>query len=246
MMIDFHCHILQGIDDGSHDTEESLALIQEENKQGIQTIILTPHFYAHRDRVDHFLTKREERYLALQSAMKEHHMETTTFYLGAEVYYFGGIGKAEMVEKLCIQGTDLLLLEMPFCQWTREMLDDIRGLIRTQKVTVILAHIERYFSFQKDKGIMNQILDLPVILQMNAGSFLAGSKFMDFEGKKKRRKCLELLDEPDYHILLGSDAHNMHARKPNLAAGRAVIAEKIGTDRLLEIDSLGERILCRD
>lgn len=45
-MIDVHCHILPGIDDGSRNTEESKALISEEMNQGINTIIFTPHFYA--------------------------------------------------------------------------------------------------------------------------------------------------------------------------------------------------------
>ena len=243
-MIDFHCHILPGIDDGSRDLDESLALIREENKQGIQTIVFTPHFYAHRDRVDHFLLKRDESSRALQSAMKEQNIRVNS-YLGAEVYYFSGIGKAEMVPQLCIRGTSLLLLEMPFCQWTKDMLDDVEQLIRRQKLTVILAHIDRYFSFQKDMGIMEKILALPVTLQINAGSLLAGKDFMDFAGKKKRKRCLALLED-DYAILLGSDAHNMKMRRPNLADGRAVIAEKIGTDRLEVIDCLGERMLGRD
>ena len=243
-MIDFHCHILPGIDDGSRDINESLALIREENKQGIQTIVFTPHFYAHRDRVDHFLLKRDESFRTLQSAMKEHNMGLHS-YLGAEVYYFSGIGKGEMVSRLCIQGTNLLLLEMPFCQWTKDMFDDVEQLIRRQKLTIILAHIERYFSFQKDTAVMERILALPVTLQINAGSFLAGKEFMDFSGKKKRKKCLALL-ESGHAVLLGSDAHNMKMRMPNLADGRTVISEKIGTDRLEEIDSLGERMLGRD
>lgn len=243
-VIDFHCHILPGIDDGSQNTDESLALIEEEIRQGIRTIVFTPHFYAHRDSVDHFLSVRSKSFHKLQSAMAEKNISLHT-YVGAEVYYFGGIGKAETVSQLCIQGTNMLLLEMPFCQWTKDMLADMKLLVHKKKFTVILAHIERYFDFQKDKGIMEQVLELPVILQINAGSFLAGAGLMDFAGKKKLKNCLALLRE-DFDILLGSDAHNMKTRLPNLAAGRAVIASKNGEDRLDAIDSLGERMLKHD
>lgn len=64
-MIDVHCHILPGIDDGSRNIEESKALISEEMNQGINTIIFTPHFYAQRDSVGHFLGKACKQLFAL-------------------------------------------------------------------------------------------------------------------------------------------------------------------------------------
>ena len=54
-MIDFHSHILPGIDDGSKNTQMSLAMIEEEKKQGVHTIVATPHFYADEDSVERFL-----------------------------------------------------------------------------------------------------------------------------------------------------------------------------------------------
>ena len=240
-MIDIHCHILPGIDDGSRNSKESEALISEEIDQGINTIVFTPHFYAQRESVDHFLKKREHSFSHLQSTVQFEKLNLTTF-LGAEVYYFGGIGKAEMVSALCIKETDILLLEMPFCQWTKSIYEDVKLLVMKKRLTVILAHVERYFQFQKDRTVMEQVLALPLIVQLNAGSLLEGDKLTDFAGKKKKKHCLSLLAE-DRDILLGSDAHNMTVRKPNLKMGRAVIAEKIGTDRLAEIDSLGERLL---
>ena len=240
-MIDVHCHILPGIDDGSRNTEESKALISEEMNQGINTIIFTPHFYAQRDSVGHFLEKRANSFSHLQSAVQFDKIGLKS-HLGAEVYYFGGIGKAEMVSELCVTGTDILLLEMPFGQWTKAVYEDVEQLVKKRKMTVILAHVERYFQFQKDSSVMEQVLALPLIVQLNAGSLLEGDKLTDFAGRKKKKHCLSLLAE-DRNILLGSDAHNMTVRKPNLKMGRAVIAEKLGTDRLAEIDKLGERLL---
>ena len=240
-MIDVHCHILPGIDDGSRNTEESQALISEEMNQGINTIIFTPHFYAQRDSVGHFLEKRANSFSHLQSAVQFDKIGLKP-HLGAEVYYFGGIGKAEMVPELCVTGTDILLLEMPFSQWTKAVYEDVEQLVKKQKLTVILAHVERYFQFQKDSSVMEQVLALPLIVQLDAGSLLEGDKLTDFAGRKKKKHCLSLLAE-DRDILLGSDAHNMTVRKPNLKMGIAVIADKLGSDRLVEIDKLGERLL---
>ena len=128
-MIDVHCHILPGIDDGSRNTEESKALISEEMNQGINTIIFTPHFYAQRDSVGHFLEKRANSFSRLQSAVQFDKIGLKP-HLGAEVYYFGGIGKAEMVPELCVTGTDILLLEMPFGQWTKAVYEDVEQLVK--------------------------------------------------------------------------------------------------------------------
>ncbi len=232
-MIDFHCHILYGIDDGSKSLEMSLEMIRQEAEQGVTDIVLTPHFYANHVKADAFLEKREKRYQALKEEVKQLYGDKIKLHLGAEVYYFGGIGKADIVPKLTIDGSDYLLLEMPFCQWTKDMLNDIKLLLEKQKKKLIFAHIERYIEFQKDKSIFEQVINLPVILQMNAGAFL---KLM------KRGKCIKLMKE-DYDFLLGSDAHNLETRVPNLKDGRAVIEKKLGQQRLLLIDELGERIL---
>ena len=239
-MIDVHCHILPGIDDGSRNTEESKALISEEMNQGINTIIFTPHFYAQRDSVGHFLEKRANSFSHLQSAVQFDKIGLKP-RLGAEVYYFGGIGKAEMVPELCVTGTDILLLEMPFGQWIKAVYEDVEQLVKKQKLTVILAHVERYFQFQKDSSVMEQVLALPLIVQLNAGSLLGGVKLTDFAGRKKKKQCLSLLSE-DRDILLGTDAHNMVSRKPNMEAGRAVVREALGAERLDRIDALGSRL----
>ena len=239
-MIDVHCHILPGIDDGSRNTEESKALISEEMNQGINTIIFTPHFYAQRDSVGHFLEKRANSFSHLQSAVQFDKIGLKP-HLGAEVYYFGGIGKAEMVPELCVTGTDILLLEMPFGQWTKAVYEDVEQLVKKRKLTVILAHVERYFQFQKDSSVMEQVLALPLIVQLNAGSLLGGVKFTDFAGRKKKKQCLSLLSE-DRDILLGTDAHNMVSRKPNMEAGRAAVREALGAERLDRIDALGSRL----
>lgn len=233
-MIDFHTHILPGIDDGSQNVEMSIRMLQEELKNGIDHVVFTPHFYADHDSIEHFLKRRGKSIEQLMAEIeRDEELSRMQYALGAEAYYFAGIGNAVDIRKLCISGTDILLLEMPFCQWTNVMYEDIVKLLRKQKLTIVLAHIERYIDFQKKKDVWNCIFELPVIAQMNAGPFTKWTS---------RSKVIRVAKERGT-ILLGSDAHNMDSRKPNLAAGRQIIEGKIGSRFLTKIDQTGRLLL---
>ena len=62
MIIDFHSHILPGIDDGSKDLGTSLEMLKISKEQGIDYMVATPHFHATRISISHFLEAREEAY----------------------------------------------------------------------------------------------------------------------------------------------------------------------------------------
>lgn len=231
-MIDFHTHILPGIDDGSQSLEESRRLLEESFLQGTGQLAATPHFYADDTSFERFLTRREESITKLLHA-REGFAETPMLCVGAEVYYFPGISRAERIPELCIRGTKLLLLEMPFAQWSEEMYREVKALLEKRKIQVILAHIERYYNYQKDRSVWQNMWKLPVYPQINAGSFL----------KRGRKKfCLDFIKKQG-HILLGSDCHNMEHRPPNLFAGRQVIEKKLGVSFLEEIDAFSAELL---
>ncbi len=150
----------------------------------------------------------------------------------AEVYYFPHMGEADILPRLCMEGGNLLLLEMPFVQWTESMYRDVERILRKQKLTVMLAHVERYWEFQRDKGVWNAVFDLPVYPQINAGSLL---RF------RSRGFVLKFL-RAGHQVLLGSDCHHSEYRPVNLAAGREVIRKKLGEGALKEMDLLGEEL----
>ena len=114
------------------------------------------------------------------------------------------------------------------------MVEDVKFLVQKRKLTLIIAHIERYYPFQKDKKYWEAVFDLPVYTQINTESFLSW---------RTRHRALGFLKSGDYEVILGSDCHNMKMRLPNLQEGRNVIACKLGAQYLQEIDALGERIL---
>ena len=81
-MIDFHTHILPGIDDGSSHVEESAAMLTALREQGADTVFLTPHFYPQESCLTDFLEKRAEAMEKLKPILTE---DMPTCRLGAEV-----------------------------------------------------------------------------------------------------------------------------------------------------------------
>ena len=88
-MTDLHTHILPGMDDGAPDVETSLAMLREEARQGVDTVVLTPHFYRDRERPEHFLARRARAADRLNSAIQalpgEERRAMPRLILGAEV-----------------------------------------------------------------------------------------------------------------------------------------------------------------
>lgn len=234
-MIDFHSHILPEMDDGSKDAKMSLAMLQMEREQGVTEVVFTPHFYAQQDTVAHFLKKREQSVSRLEAAAQQAGVELLPYHLGAEVYYFRNIGNADMIPELCIGDSGTILLEMPFCQWEKDVYVDVANLVRRQGIRVVLAHIERYYKLQKDKSVWNEIMDLPLECQMNAGPF---------QDWKRRRMCIGLLKQHEA-VLLGSDAHNLTSRCPNLKATCELLEAKVGAGYTARVDELARELLRR-
>ena len=241
-MIDFHTHILPGIDDGSRDIGMTEAMLREEMSQGTEVVVATPHFYAHRSSVGHFLEKRAAALEQTEKMMDAAGREAfPKLMVGAEVYYFEGMGRAQMLPQLTVKGTDTILVEMPFEQWTDQVLKDIEEIIRKQKLQVVLAHIERYVELQRDRSVWERVLDLPLTPQINAGSFTKKKSGL-FRTDKKWKFAMEFLaDNPG--TILGSDCHNLTERRPNLKEGREKIADNIGADALRSSDAAAKEAL---
>ncbi|MBQ6315437.1 MAG: hypothetical protein IJI11_07580 [Mogibacterium sp.] len=239
-MIDFHVHVLPGIDDGSRDIGMTMGMLEMEASQGVSHVYATPHFYAHRRSVQQFLERRER---ALDSVLEilSKRPELPGITAGAEVYYFRGMGKAEQLPELCIQGTDILLLEMPFDQWHEDAYRDLTEIIRRRDLHIVLAHVERYEALQKNREVWDMVMDLPLTIQMNAGSFIT-SLTSGLHARHTARFCLNMLQEHD-NCIIGTDAHNLSDRAPNLAEAMKLIEKKLGQSRLAQLDRYTEELL---
>lgn len=239
-MIDFHTHILPGIDDGSRDIEMTERMLGMEKEQGITHVYATPHFYAHRKSVQQFVERREGA-LARVRELLTRREDLPEITAGAEVYYFSGMGRAEQLPELCIQGTDILLLEMPFSQWHRDQLRDVEDIIRRRHLHVVLAHVERYEGLQKDRRVWDEIINMPLTIQMNASSFVTGLT-SGMHARHVSKFCFRMLADYD-NCIIGTDCHNLADRKPDLAEARKMIEKKAGSARLAQLDKYTETLL---
>lgn len=228
-MIDFHCHILPGIDDGSQSVEDSLQMIEAQSKQGIDTIIATSHFYADQRSPNEFLYRRRQSWQKLKEALPDN---APQILLGAEVLYFPGMSHTDELKKLCIEGTNILLLEMPFISWPEHMVREIHDLAATGKYSLLLAHMERYYFLQKS-SVWDELLDDGIQMQSNAEFFLPF---------RTRRKALNLLREGKIHIL-GTDCHNMGSRRPRMDEAMEMIRKRLGGEYIKELENNGKTFL---
>ncbi|MBQ9814773.1 MAG: capsular polysaccharide biosynthesis protein [Lachnospiraceae bacterium] len=240
-MIDFHTHILPGIDDGSRDIDMTEKMLRMEQSMGVSHIYATPHFYAHRRSIDYFLERRN-RALEKTRELLAKDPELPQITAGAEVYYFSGMGKAKQLDELCVEGTDILLLELPFAQWHSDVIRDIEDIMHKRGLRVVLAHLERYEAFQKDRHVWDCILDMPLTIQLNCEDIIDAGSF--FRRNHMHKTSMELLSRYD-EVIIGSDCHNLTDRKPNLADARAAIKKRCGAERLAQIDEYTEKLFKR-
>jgi len=229
MRIDFHTHLLPAIDDGSQSVAESLNMLDALRLQNVHCAVATPHFYSNKANLTDFLNQRDKAYEMLLSKCSQ---EMPKVIPGAEVAFFRGMGKAEDLTKLCIANTNALLIEMPFVQWGQSELSEIEKILN-RGILPVLAHIERYFPFQRDVSIFNEIINLPLYLQVNAEAMQM----------RRSRKFVFKLIENGFSVLLGTDCHNMKRRKPNMEEGRAAIAKAFGRSYLQSMDAVGADLL---
>ena len=242
-MIDFHTHVLPNIDDGSRSMDMSLAMLAEEYAQGVTEVVATPHFYAQDMSMEDFLERRDSALAKVKKKTTVSDSPYPTLRAGAEVYYFSGIGLADEVSMLTIEGTNTLLLEMPFSPWSSRVFENVEQLINRQNLTVVLAHVERYFGYQKNKSVWEKVFALPVIPQINSGSFIEKRRL--FRRDKTYEFCIEFARKAD-RLIIGSDCHNLSDRAPNLKTGRAALEAALGSGVLALADKTVREVLGKD
>lgn len=220
-MTDFHSHILPGIDDGCKNPEQSLEVLKMMAEQGIERVAATPHFYASHsgETPDEFLIRRNNAEQILREKIKDE-KGLPEIFCGAEVKYFRGMSGVEDLTKLTLQGTDLLLVEMPFSKWSGSEIKEVLSLNENLGVIPVLAHIERFFSYQKNLDWIYEFKDAGILMQMNA-EYILGT-FSSF-------KAMKLIKNHAVDFL-GSDTHNTTDRKPNLGPAISKISKKAGDE----------------
>lgn len=207
---DYHCHILPAFDDGAKNIEISNQMLDRMQEHGIENIVLTPHFYPHREKsVSGFLERREEAFRKIQN-------KNFRFYPAAEISVERGISELKNIEKLAVQNTNLILLELPFNNTGRWVIDEIHNIVCDTGLKPILAHIHRYTGFFS-KSNFNDIININAVMQINA------ELLETFSG----RRFLNNLIKSQKEIVFGSDAHNISDRKPDYRLIKRYIKKEV-------------------
>lgn len=201
-MIDFHTHILPGIDDGSRSYEESKKMLLEAKNAGVDKIISTSHYA-----LDCYEIPEYKRLELINELNDEEDLPKIT--LGSEIFItYNVIDLLKEYKASTINGTQYILLELPLKSYFPNLKDTINKL-KENNYKIIIAHPERYSCVQKNFNFLYELQELGILFQSNYGSILGiyGMK-AKFVMKKMLKKQLV--------SFLGSDVHRENTIYPKL------------------------------
>lgn len=200
-IIDMHCHILPGLDDGARTMEETLETLREAERQNVTGMILTPHFYPERyelapSRILGCLWRVRRECQARGIGIE--------LYPGQEcMYYSGLVEKLKKSQVLTLAGSLYVLIEFePECSF-RYLAGGLRE-IRQAGYIPILAHFERYACLFRE-GHLKELKNQGFLTQMNFDRLLEPDRL--FRKNQWRRLVKEGMVD-----FLGSDCHGTHYR----------------------------------
>ena len=197
-MIDIHSHLIYGVDDGSKTKEESIEILKDLSNNNVTDIILTPHYISETNYVSSKINNIK-KLKELKRELEENNININ-IYLGNEIYIDRNI--IELIEKneMCtLNNTEYLLIELPMSGVYPDYFDILNNLIN-EGCKVILAHPERYTTFQKDFNRILELNEIGVLFQCNVGSILG-------EYGKEAKKCIKKLFKNKLVSFMGTDIH---------------------------------------
>jgi len=220
-MVDLHCHLLPGIDDGPETLDESLALVRHALESGITKAVVTPHYLPGRyeNTLDHIRQSAQQfrgelvsRQLPLEIGF------AAEVRIGAEVLT---LVESEALPVLgSVDGYRVLLLELPDSHIVPGT-DKLLAWLLERKIRPLIAHPER------NKDVMRDIEKIGPFVEMGCWLQLTGGSLCGIFGLTCRERSLQLL-ERGWVKVIASDAHNMTARKPELEPARKAAEEIVG------------------
>jgi protein-tyrosine phosphatase len=235
-MLDLHCHILPGVDDGPATLEESLAVARFAVADGITNVVATPHCHRHirmtRERV---LPHVAEFNRALANADVR-----LAVLPGSEIQVFdSALYRREFEEgRYCHLGDGSLFTLLEFAWDARRYPADapeLVGWLRDRGMTPILAHPERYKFFRDDPAKLAAAVDAGAWTQVTVDSLLGN------HGELPQTFGTEILDR-FAPVVLATDAHRI-GRCSGLSAGYAWVAERFGLERERDLRERSARVL---
>jgi protein-tyrosine phosphatase len=203
-MIDIHSHLIFDVDDGSRSLEESINILSMMYEAGVTDMIITPHYIID----SKYMSSKEDNEDKLKQIKEELTKRNINMNLslGNEIFIDNKIFEYLKDNKVStLNNTKYILVELPMSGIYEGYQDILYSLVH-KGYKVILAHPERYISFQKDFNKVYEVLELGVLLQSNYGSILGdyglGSKRMI---KRLMKEKLITYFSSDIHRLRSSN-----------------------------------------
>ena len=204
VMVDLHCHLLPGIDDGSKSMAISLRLAREATENGVTHALLTPHhmngrYVNHKQDVIRETTE-------FQKQLREHDIPLTVFP-GQEVRINGNLLEALDNDDILFadEGNRYLMLEFPdddVPHYTDRMIFDLQQ----RGITPVIVHPERNTMIMSKPELLYELLEKGCLSQITASSYVGTF------GKKVERFSRQLIAAGQGYVF-ASDAHNLPGRK---------------------------------
>ena len=224
-MIDLHCHVLPGVDDGSPDMATSIEFLRLAGRTGTTRIIATSHQHATRyPNSAEILREAHAALVAERHRLAEGGESLPEVHLGAEVHLDGDlVAELRDGQRLRLAGGPYLLLELPDA-FSLAAVEDVIFRLRLAGTQVLLAHPERIGQFLRHPDQLRRLIEQGALGQLTASS-IAG----DF-GTPCREVSEQWLRDGLVHVV-GSDAHDLSRRPPRLDRARAAVTRLFGEDR---------------
>lgn len=233
-MIDIHCHILPGVDDGAKDMAEALAMARLAAADGIRHIVVTPHFnttfMVPRTLVEQKLKELQKKIDQAGIPLKLHPGNEVRLE-NADFFY-----EHAKRENFCYLNSkhSFILLEQKWKGYNRDSLSVMQWLL-DRGTTMIIPHPERHPFFRENPELLTNLIQAGAWTQVSVDSLLG-------KNSDEAKAFAEWLVNQDYAHTLATDAHNTR-RKPNLSRGFEIVEHMAGAQRVKEIQERMNSIL---
>ncbi len=239
-MIDIHCHILPGLDDGSRSWEETLEMARMAVADGIRVMVATPHLFRkkyfdpqainEKQTVKAAIAQLKERLAA--AAIDLEILPGCDFPLSFEALQLLEDGRALTIN----DSSRYLLLELPETS-IPPTIETICFRLKSKGITPIITHPERQYIIQEMPQKLERLIDLGCLVQLTGGS-LTG-RF----GRRVKKLSQQLLKKGYVHVM-ATDSHDPRHRPPLLREAVKELARLIGEpDARAMVTTIPERII---
>ena len=224
-MLDLHCHLLPGIDDGAVDLEMSLEMARMAVTDGIRTVACTPHIYP--GMYDNDRDGILAAIASLRIELAQHEIDLQLVE-GADVHLDVGLLAGIREGRVpTLAGSRYLLLEPPHHVAPPRFEESVFQLM-VGGVVPVITHPERLSWIEGQYDVFKRLVKGGAWMQITAGSVTG--RF----GKRPQYWAERMLDEQLVH-LLATDAHHPRRRPPLLAEGRDAAAKRVGDQEAIHL-----------